>query len=347
MTILWPQGNPYGWYPLILSTIGTGFLCIIIDPDSRILLKHFLLHIINIHHLPLGKHSRLKLDTPKDPINNIRVPLEIKKPITIHLPEQTDKKPINTRQKSVEISKNNSKDIPKMISKTKSRVTIQFIEETNDAALLLKLKKLANPKRRHMIYVCTKCQRQESKCGYGYYCRLEPNSNADIGDIEDLISPLVAMQSEDGKRKKSGRVLYEGLSSLLKQQERIKKLSTRSGVARKNRPSISGNRSSEKIGFGCENSIEPFIQIVPVDCLGTCSRGNVIAFSSENKYSYQFGDINEVDEEDLSSILEFASTYMESEDGFTKTKTRPSKLKNNLLSRIPPLSNNFRNLAQP
>ncbi|PVU92857.1 hypothetical protein BB559_003556 [Furculomyces boomerangus] len=293
-----------------------------------------------------------------------------------------------------------------MISKTKSRVTIQFIEETNDAALLLKLKKLANPKSlqkntiesklekpikkeikeersssletsiknknideikdpenikestqqqpkpennagRHMIYVCTKCQRQESKCGYGYYCRLEPNSNADIGDIEDLISPLVAMQSEDGKRKKSGRVLYEGLSSLLKQQERIKKLSTRSGVARKNRPSISGNRSSEKIGFGCENSIEPFIQIVPVDCLGTCSRGNVIAFSSENKYSYQFGDINEVDEEDLSSILEFASTYMESEDGFTKTKTRPSKLKNNLLSRIPPLSNNFRNLAQP
>ncbi|OMJ24296.1 hypothetical protein AYI70_g1690 [Smittium culicis] len=198
---------------------------------------------------------------------------------------------------------------------------------------------------KNTLFVCTKCQRTDvNKCELGYYsCVLEPDydqtNKSNIGDIEDLITPMVANSTIDGKNKRTGRILYENLSNLLKQQERINKLCTVSGI--KPRNSLSPYVSSEN---PCSNSLDNRLQILPVKCLGTCSRGNVIAFGAQNKFSYQFCDLNEVDNEHLEDILEFASMYTESEDGFSKTKTRPNHLRSNLLARIPPLNNNFINL---
>ncbi|OLY82719.1 hypothetical protein AYI68_g3152 [Smittium mucronatum] len=191
------------------------------------------------------------------------------------------------------------------------------------------------------LFVCTKCQRSNNnKCEIGYYsCVLEPDYGEykNVGDIEDLIQPMVSNSTEDGKTKKSGRILYENLTHLLKQQDRIHKLSTVSGVIT---PSVA-NHPGPNV---CMNSLGNSLQILPVKCLGTCSRGNVIAFRSVNKFAYQFGDLNEVDNEHLEDILEFANMYMDSNDGFSKSKTRPYELRANLLSRIPPLNNNFVNL---
>ncbi|OMJ14705.1 hypothetical protein AYI69_g8480 [Smittium culicis] len=269
--------------------------------------------------------------------------------------KKKEKIEINPHQNSIDKEKDGA------TSPQKSKVNIKFFKydpsventsntitsENNDQynnknAVILKEGENSS---KNTLFVCTKCQRTDvNKCELGYYsCVLEPdydqNSKSNIGDIEDLITPMVANSTVDGKDKRTGRILYENLSNLLKQQERINKLCTVSGI--KSRNSLSPYVSSEN---PCSNSLDNRLQILPVKCLGTCSRGNVIAFAAQNKFSYQFCDLNEVNNEHLEDILEFASMYTESEDGFSKTKTRPNHLRSNLLARIPPLNNNFINL---
>ncbi|KAJ1936813.1 hypothetical protein EC988_008083, partial [Linderina pennispora] len=67
-----------------------------------------------------------------------------------------------------------------------------------------------------------------------------------------------------------------------------------------------------------------------------CHLGNVIAMSAPGKFGYQFGAMREDDSEDMQAILQFAEDYIESDEGFTKNKTRPPRLSRNILSRIPP-----------
>lgn len=79
------------------------------------------------------------------------------------------------------------------------------------------------------------------------------------------------------------------------------------------------------------------IQVVPVDCLSACTRGNVVALAGDAKYTYQFGDVDERDEEQVEQVVEFANNWMQSSDGFSKQKTRPRRMRGNCLARVPPL----------
>ncbi|KAJ1660135.1 hypothetical protein IWQ61_000898 [Dispira simplex] len=80
------------------------------------------------------------------------------------------------------------------------------------------------------------------------------------------------------------------------------------------------------------------IKIQPVECLSVCDRANAIAFTAPGKYMYQFADIDHTDPEALHDIMQFAHDYIHSEDGFTKTKKRPQRLRKNITARIPPLT---------
>jgi len=79
------------------------------------------------------------------------------------------------------------------------------------------------------------------------------------------------------------------------------------------------------------------LTLVPVDCLSTCNRGNVVALSAPGKYTYQFGDLDETSPEQLQDLLTFTEQWMASPDGFSKSATRPKRMRGNILSRIPPL----------
>lgn len=78
------------------------------------------------------------------------------------------------------------------------------------------------------------------------------------------------------------------------------------------------------------------IRLVPIRCLASCSRANSIAISSNsNKYSYQYGNMDDSKVED---ILSFIASYSRSSDGHSKKKDRPLGLQETLLARIPPSS---------
>ncbi|PVU91859.1 hypothetical protein BB561_004175 [Smittium simulii] len=205
----------------------------------------------------------------------------------------------------------------------------------------------------NIMYVCTKCQRQDyTVCGLGYYSCMITNVGTNIGDIEDIVTPIVNINNEDGRRKKTGRILYENLCSLQAQQIKIEQASTCFGNNFTSDPGslICSNSDHQLLdsnsGFQCIKSGASNLKIVPVGCLGTCSNGNVIAFRGEGKYGYQFGNLDETNPDDLEDILNFANHYVESSDGFSKVKTRPLKMKHNCFARIPPLTKSFRNLDE-
>jgi len=77
--------------------------------------------------------------------------------------------------------------------------------------------------------------------------------------------------------------------------------------------------------------------IQPVHCLSACGRGNVVAMAGGGKYTYQFGDVDERDEQQVGELLQFCGQWMESRDGFSKAKTRPRRMRSNCLARVPPL----------
>ncbi|KAI8867211.1 DUF1636-domain-containing protein [Ramicandelaber brevisporus] len=87
------------------------------------------------------------------------------------------------------------------------------------------------------------------------------------------------------------------------------------------------------------------INVVPVDCLNNCDRGNVVSFASPGKFTYQFVDLDHNDPEIYDQLLQFAQEYVTSDDGFTKSKQRPTKLRKTLVARIPPLGVPFVNRA--
>ncbi|MBD1922414.1 DUF1636 domain-containing protein [Microcoleus sp. FACHB-831] len=73
----------------------------------------------------------------------------------------------------------------------------------------------------------------------------------------------------------------------------------------------------------------------PVDCMSACSRSCAISFAAPGKYTYLFGDLPAL--ESAAAVLECASQYLVSEDGYLPWAQRPQPLKNGILARIPPL----------
>jgi predicted metal-binding protein len=178
--------------------------------------------------------------------------------------------------------------------------------------------------------VCTKCTRRTSPetCNGAGACRLA--NNVVMGDMEDLMSgpggrmnpSLQSSADVDASSKnitmKTGRKLYHRLRARYldaKEKEATKQHTRRKSTINVNHP----------------------IEIIPVSCLSNCDRGNCIAVTASGKFTYQFGDLDERKPEVLDDIMRFVSQYTESEDGFSKTKTRPTWMKSNVLARIPPL----------
>ncbi|KAJ2866309.1 hypothetical protein GGI22_001308 [Coemansia erecta] len=187
----------------------------------------------------------------------------------------------------------------------------------------------------HYLFVCVKCHRQstnevcEKICSDEdgvLRCKLRPRNGLPVDDMEDLVLPMTPKMYTDGRRKTTGRMLYENLTALHEQHERMK---ARTACHGSTAPHSSPSRE-------CPNAVRSRLRIVPVNCLSMCHLGNVIAVSGPGKFSYQFGAMHENDSEDMQAILQFSEDYIESAEGFTKNKTRPPTLSRNILARIPP-----------
>ncbi|KAJ1905420.1 hypothetical protein LPJ81_001935 [Coemansia sp. IMI 209127] len=196
----------------------------------------------------------------------------------------------------------------------------------------------------HYLFVCVKCHRQstnevcEKICSDEdgvLRCKLRPRNGLPVDDMEDLVLPMTPKMYTDGRRKTTGRMLYENLTALHEQHERMK---ARTACHGSTAPHSSPSRE-------CPNAVRSRLRIVPVNCLSMCHLGNVIAVSGPGKFSYQFGAMHENDSEDMQAILQFSEDYIESAEGFTKNKTRPPTLSRNILARIPPPLPAFTSIA--
>ncbi|OYQ61709.1 FeS-binding protein [Pseudanabaena sp. SR411] len=81
-------------------------------------------------------------------------------------------------------------------------------------------------------------------------------------------------------------------------------------------------------------------EILAVSCMSACSHACAVAFASEGKYSYLFGDLpSDVDNmaTTASAILSCAEIYGDRSDGMLAWKERPEPLKSGVIARIPPL----------
>ncbi|KAJ2534064.1 hypothetical protein IWW43_002522 [Coemansia sp. RSA 1935] len=200
----------------------------------------------------------------------------------------------------------------------------------------------------HYLFVCVKCHRQSSNdvcekiCSDEdgvLRCKLRPSSSQLVEDLEDLVMPMTPKMYMDGRRKTTGRMLYENLQALHAQHERMKERAACRGSAPHSHADALGSRE-------CPNAVKSRLRIVPVNCLSMCHLGNVIAVSAPGKFGYQFGAMHENDSEDMQAILQFAEDYIENQEGFTKNKTRPARLSRNILARIPPPLPTFTSIAE-
>lgn len=76
--------------------------------------------------------------------------------------------------------------------------------------------------------------------------------------------------------------------------------------------------------------------IQEVKCMSACSRPCAIAFASNGKYTYLFGDLQTLPET-AAAVLECASQYYTKLDGLLPWSERPKALKKGILARIPAL----------
>ncbi|KAJ2761365.1 hypothetical protein IWQ56_003648, partial [Coemansia nantahalensis] len=200
----------------------------------------------------------------------------------------------------------------------------------------------------HYLFVCVKCHRQstndvcEKICSDEdgvLRCKLRPGNGQLMEDLEDLVMPMTPKMYTDGRRKTTGRMLFENLQALHAQHERAKDRAACRGAA----PHAHDDGATPR---GCPNAVKSRLRIVPVNCLSMCHLGNVVAMSAPGKFGYQFGAMHEDNSEDMQAILQFAEDYIESTDGFSKNKTRPSQLSRNILARVPPPLPSFTSMVE-
>ncbi|MCA0907315.1 DUF1636 family protein [Ruegeria marisrubri] len=72
-----------------------------------------------------------------------------------------------------------------------------------------------------------------------------------------------------------------------------------------------------------------------VACMAGCERAMTVGFQAPGKAQYLFGDITT--SHDLSALVEFATQFGDSDDGWTSASGRPPALFAKTLSRIPAL----------
>lgn len=74
-------------------------------------------------------------------------------------------------------------------------------------------------------------------------------------------------------------------------------------------------------------------EISGVACMAGCTQPCTVAFRATDKATYLFGDIDP--ETDIDDLMAFAEQYRSLEDGWCSAGTRPGKLQQTTLARIP------------
>ena len=82
----------------------------------------------------------------------------------------------------------------------------------------------------------------------------------------------------------------------------------------------------------------PFLKLREVRCMSQCKRSCVISFTSNNCFTYVFGDINPKDPQYVKSLFDLLVLYGKAEEGFLRRRDRPELFKSNILGRLPAIS---------
>lgn len=85
-----------------------------------------------------------------------------------------------------------------------------------------------------------------------------------------------------------------------------------------------------------ERDIPEGVNLVPVDCLQNCDRGCSVALRGEARWTYVYGNVDEVSHPDV--LLEGAAQYHATDDGLIPWRSRSDLFKRNCIARIPPLT---------
>jgi predicted metal-binding protein len=74
--------------------------------------------------------------------------------------------------------------------------------------------------------------------------------------------------------------------------------------------------------------------IRPVECMSGCRRHCTVALQAPGKSTYFFGDLP-ADETSAEQVLACAAQHQASSDGFMARETRPERLREGILARLP------------
>lgn len=212
--------------------------------------------------------------------------------------------------KKLKNQESNEKSIPNA-SKPKLELELEGEKEeekTSEIAPLLPHQLPPELDERHVLFVCMRCTYRKSNCENLGACKLEnPEKRIIEQDMEELASSPKISESVEAPPLKNGTVLYHRL------------------VQAHGSPS-SPTRKHRKV-----------FEIRPTRCLSSCDSGNAIALQGPaTKFGYQFANLDHNRPNIAEDILEFVDFYVNSEDGYSKTKMRPPALKSTIVSRIPP-----------
>ena len=82
----------------------------------------------------------------------------------------------------------------------------------------------------------------------------------------------------------------------------------------------------------------PFLKLREVRCMNQCKSSCVISFTSNNCFTYVFGDINPKDPQYVKSLFDLVILYGKAKEGFLRRRDRPELFKSNILGRLPSIS---------
>lgn len=84
----------------------------------------------------------------------------------------------------------------------------------------------------------------------------------------------------------------------------------------------------------CETTLPEGLRLTPVECLQNCDHGCTVALRGGNRWTYVFGNVDEVSHPDM--IADGATRYHATRDGLIPWRERPEHFKRNCVARIPP-----------
>ena len=82
------------------------------------------------------------------------------------------------------------------------------------------------------------------------------------------------------------------------------------------------------------------LKVRSVVCMSQCKRSCVISLTSENNFTYIFGDIVPDSQEFTSELFDLIRRYSNSPNGFLRRGERPKLFRSNILGRLPSIDSN-------